>query len=229
MQFEPLTDAELDALRQLTSPTVANAIEVFNIRPRTEGFMRPGIHCLFPELGPMVGYAVTATIRASVPSPGPGYLQAFNLWEAVLRTPPPRVVVLQDLDDPPGLGAFWGEVQANIYKALGCVGTVTSGGVRDLEEVRALGFHFFAATVSVSHAYVHVVDVGVPVTVSGLTVRPGDLLHADRHGVVQIPLEVAREIPRAARELEARERMIIEVCQSPDFSVDRLKEVYSRR
>jgi|DewCreStandDraft_5_1066085.scaffolds.fasta_scaffold00734_24 regulator of RNase E activity RraA len=229
MQFEPLNETELAALRQLTSPTVANAIEVFNIRPRTEGFMRPGIHCMFPELGPMVGYAVTATIRASVPSPGPGYLQAFNLWEAVLNTPPPRVVVLQDLDDPPGLGAFWGEVQANIYKALGCVGTVTSGGVRDLEEVRALGFQFFAATVSVSHAYVHVVEVGVPVTVGGLTVRPGDLLHGDRHGVVQIPHEVAREIPRAARELEARERAIIEVCRSPDFSVERLKEVYSRR
>jgi len=229
MQFEPLNEAELAALRQLTSPTVANAIEVFNIRPRTEGFMRPGIHCMFPELGPMVGYAVTATIRASAPAPGPGYLQAFNLWEAVLGTPPPRVVVLQDLDDPPGLGAFWGEVQANIYKALGCVGTVTSGGVRDLEEVRALGFQFFAATVSVSHAYVHVVEVGIPVTVAGLTVRPGDLLHGDRHGVVQIPHEVAREIPRAARELEARERAIIEVCRSPDFSVERLKEVYSRR
>lgn len=229
MPLEPLTEAELEALRRLTSPTVANAIEVFNIRPRTEGFMRPGIQCFFPELGPMVGYAVTATIRASVPAPGPGYLQAFNLWEAVLQTPPPRVVVLQDLDDPPGLGAFWGEVQANIYKALGCVGTVTSGGVRDLEEVQALGFHFFAATVSVSHAYVHVVEVGIPVTVAGLTVRPGDLLHGDRHGVVQIPHEIAREIPRAARELEARERAIIEVCRSPDFSMGRLKEVYSRR
>lgn len=117
-------------------------------------------------------------------------------------------------------------MQANIHKALGCVGVVTDGSVRDLDEVRALGFQFCAAHVSVSHANVHLVDYGLPVKVGGVWIEPGDLLHGDQHGVLTIPHEIADRIPEAAARVDAEERSIIEVCQSPDFSVERLKAVY---
>jgi regulator of RNase E activity RraA len=148
-------------------------------------------------------------------------------WDYLLSLPAPRVVVIQDLDRP-ALGAFWGEVQANIHRALGCVGAITDGGVRDLEEVEALGFAFFAAQIHVSHAYVHVVDFGGPVSVGGLLVRPGDLLHGDRHGVVQIPRELAPRIPEAAGAVERQEREIIATCQGADFTPERLKTTWRR-
>ncbi len=216
----------IDALRKISSPTVANAIETFNVRPRNQGFMSSEIRCLFPELGPLVGYAVTALIRAE-PQPQEGHrASTFAWWDHVLSIPAPRVIVVHDLDDPPGQGAQWGEVQANIHRALGCAGVVTDGSVRDLDEVRALGFQFAAAHVSVSHAYVHMVDFGLPVKVGGLWVRPGDLVHADQHGVVTIPPEIAGQIPAAVARVEADERRIIELCRSRDFSVERLKELY---
>lgn len=221
----PLSPAVLRALQTLSTPTVANAIETFNIRPRNQGFMDASVRCMLPGLGVMVGYAVTAKIRAAEP-PAPGAaVPRRQMWEYILSIPEPRVVVIQDLDDPP-VGSFWGEVNANIHRALGCVGTVTNGGVRDLDEVKQLGFHLFASQVHVSHAYVHVVEIGTPIEVGGLTVHPGDLLHGDKHGVIQIPLEIAPDLFRAAKEVEARERRIIEVCQSPDFSIEKLSELY---
>lgn len=218
-----LSPEELDALRKITTPTVSNAIETFNIRPRNEGFMDSSIRCILPELGTMVGYAFTATIRAREQEPSP---PPWEMWEAVRQVPEPRVVVIQDLDAPQPVGSFWGEVNGNTYKALGCVGTVTNGGVRDLDEVRELGFHFFASCVLVSHAYVHPVEIGVPVQVGGITVRPGDLVHGDQHGVLVIPPEIARDVPKAAAEVERRERRIIGLCQSPDFSPERLRDLY---
>ncbi len=222
----PLTDRELDALRKISSPSVANAIETFKLRPRSEGFMSPEIRALFPELGPFVGYAVTALIRAEC-EPQEGHrASTFGWWDYILSIPASRVVVVHDLDDPRGQGAQWGEVQANIHKALGCVGVITDGSVRDLDEVRALGFQFAAAHVSVSHAWVHMVDFGLPVKVGGLWVKPGDLLHFDQHGVVSIPHEIAGQIPEAVAKVEAAERRIIETCQAPDFSDEKLKAVY---
>jgi len=216
----------IDALRKISSPSVANAIEKFNVRPRSQGFMSSEIRTLFPDLGPLVGYAVTAVIRAE-PQPLEGHRSStFGWWDHVLSIPAPRVVVVHDLDDPRGQGAQWGEVQANIHRALGVAGVITDGSVRDLEEVRALGFQFAAAHVSVSHAYVHMVDFGLPVKVGGLWVKPGDLVHADQHGVITIPPEIAGQIPEAVGKVEADERRIISLCQAPDFSVERLKALY---
>lgn len=221
----PMSADVLRALHTLSVPTVANAIEVFDIRSRSAGFISADVRCILPQLGTMVGYAVTAKIRAArKPEPGEAVARRA-MWEHILSIPEPRVVVIQDLDDPP-VGAFWGEVQANIHRALGCVGAVTNGGVRDLDEVSALGFHFFAGQIHVSHAYVHVVEVGTPVDVGGLVVQPGDLLHGDKHGVIQIPLEVADKVYDAAKQVEARERRIIELCQSSEFSLDKLGELY---
>ena len=227
MPSAPLSPAILEELRRLSSPTVANAIETFNFRPRSEGFMRSGIRCLFPDQPPLVGYAATARIMALRP-PDPAHrIHPERWWDYLLTLPAPRVVVMQDLDRP-CIGAFWGEVQANIHRALGCAGVITDGGVRDLVEVAALGFAFFAAEVQVSHAYVHLVDFGGPVTVGGLLVRPGDLLHGDRHGVVQVPLDLAARVPEGATAVERQEREIIAACQAPDFTADRLKTTWRR-
>lgn len=226
--IEPLPPQELDALRQLNTPTISNAIEIFKIRPRSEGFMDASIRCIFPEMGVMVGYACTATIAAREPAPPGLHVSRFEQWDNVLSIPAPRVMVIHDLDDPPAVGSYWGEVQSNIYRALGCVGTVTDGSVRDLDEVRELGFHFFAAHVSVSHAYVHLVDFGQPVKVGELTVHPGDLIHADQHGVLVIPHQVARYVVNAAAWVEQAERQIIDYCKSPDFDIEGLKALYKR-
>jgi regulator of RNase E activity RraA len=213
----------IDALRKISSPSVANAIETFNVRPRDQGNMSSEIRTLFPEMGPLVGYAVPCVIRAE-PQPLQGHrASTYGWWDYVLTIPAPRVIVVHDLDDPRGQGAQWGEVQANIHKALGCAGVVTDGSVRDLDEVKALGFQFAAAHVSVSHAYVHMVDFGLPVKVGGLWVHPGDLLHGDQHGVVVIPREIAARIPEAAARIEARERTMIAACQKPGVALDELK------
>ena len=218
----------IHALKKISSPSLANGIETFNVRPRSQGFMSSEIRTLFPELGPLVGYAVTALIRAE-PAPSDGHrASTFGWWDYVRSIPAPRVVVVHDLDDPRGQGAQWGEVQANIHKALGCAGVLTDGSVRDLDEVRALGFQFAAAHVSVSHAYVHMVDFGLPVKVGGLWVTPGDLIHADHHGALTIPPEIAARLPEAVAKIEAEERKIIAYCQSPTFSADGLRELYKQ-
>ena len=142
------------------------------------------------------------------------------------QVPKPWVVVIEDLDYPNPVGSYWGEVNGSIYQGLGCVGAVSNGGVRDLDEVRATGFHFFASCVLVSHAYVHLVEVGTPVSVGGLEVSPGDLLHGDQHGVISIPLEIARELPQAAAKLEQGERHIIDFARSPECSAESLRRLF---
>jgi len=228
LMSDPLSPDLLAELRLYSSPTVANAVETFNLQPRTAGFMSSQIRCIFPEFGTMVGYAYTATIRASTTPPaGAGALRPA-MWRELEKIPSPRVIVIQDLDDPPGVGAFWGDVQSNIHRALGCNGTVTNGSVRDLDEVRALGFHFFAGSVSVSHAYVHLVEIGVPVQVGGLTVRPGDIIHGDQHGVLSVPREIAGRISEGVGKVEQVERQLITYCQSPGFTRQGLEDLFNK-
>jgi regulator of RNase E activity RraA len=134
------------------------------------------------------------------------------------------VVVVQDLDDPPGTGSLWGEVNATIFGALGCAGCVTDGCVRDLNEARAMGFQFFARGPGVSHAYVRVESAGQPVIVGGVHVSPGDLIHADQHGVLLIPREVAAELPAAAEQVISAEQTLLKWVRSSDFDADELIE-----
>jgi 4-hydroxy-4-methyl-2-oxoglutarate aldolase len=219
----------LAALARYDSPTLANAIETFDIQPRDVGFADSRVKCMFPELGRMVGYAATATIVARG-VPGPDWAGSGNtgLYSYVRTIPPPRVVVVKDLDEPPAHGSLWGEVHATIFGALGCVGCVTDGSVRDLDEARAMGFHFFAAGPSVSHAYVRVETVGEPVEIGGLTVAPGDLLHADQHGVLKIPAEIAAELPAAADRVIETEQALLRWVRSDEFDPDRLAEMRAR-
>ncbi|MEP7104341.1 MAG: RraA family protein [Chloroflexota bacterium] len=211
----------LEALRRYDTPTLSNGIETFDLRPRDTGFASLEIRCLFPELGTLVGYAATGMIRAR----GQGPDDQSPLWRQVQAVPTPRFVVVQDLDDPPGHGSLWGEVNATIFKALGCVGAITNGCVRDLKEAREMGFQFFARGPGVSHAYVRVVAAGEEVSVGSLTVRPGDLLAADEHGVLSIPNEVAAELPGACDRVIEREQNLLSWVRSPDFDPAQLADM----
>jgi regulator of RNase E activity RraA len=204
----------LEALKKYDSPTLSNAIETFDVRPRDEGYMSHDVRCMFPAMPRIVGYAATATMRAR--GAGEGY-DPDALTRHVQAVPGPRIVVVQDLDGEPAHGALWGEVMATMFSRLGCLGAVTDGSVRDLDEAREIGFHFFARAVSVSHGYARVESAGEPVTVGGLTVGPGDLLHADQHGVLLIPAEIAAELPAAADRVIAAEQDFIGWIRSPEF------------
>ena len=219
---------QMETLRQMQSCTIANAIETFEVKPRNEGFMSSEIRCMFPQLGGMIGYAATAVIAADSPPTSNMNVPRPDWFDQVLEIPGPRVVVMHDLDAPNPVGSFWGEVQSNIHSRLGCVGTVTDGGVRDIDEMQELGFHAFASGLLVSHGYIHIVDVNVPVTVGGLKVSPGDIVMGDKHGVLTIPPDIADSIPEAVEKIERKERVIIDLCNSADFDLDRLKELVGR-
>ncbi|HEV2383323.1 MAG TPA: RraA family protein [Terriglobia bacterium] len=227
MAFAPaLSERQLDALRRLDTCSVSNAIETFGIRLRNTGFADASIRCIFDDLPPMVGYAATARLRSgSPPMQGGSYHDRTEWWRYVLQVPPPRIIVLEDVDKPPGIGAFLGDVHAAILRALGCVGLVTSGAVRELPAVRKMGFSVFAAKVAVSHAYAHIFDVGSPVEIGGLQIHTGDLLHGDRHGLLTVPKLIAADIPAAADKLRKAEERIITFCESADFSLEKLREV----
>jgi regulator of RNase E activity RraA len=225
-----LTSEQFERLRRLDTCTMANSIETFEARLRNEGFTNSSIRCMFPKLAPMLGYAVTAQIRCSgPPTDGHAYLERTDWWSHILSVPAPRVVVIQDVDQNPGSGAFLGEVHANILIALECVGAVTNGAVRDLPAVGSMGFHFFAGNVSVSHSYVHIVKVGGPVRVGGLKIQPGELIHGDCHGVLSIPAEIAAEIPAVASRIIEKERKLIGLCRASDFSLEKLRQAVKER
>ncbi|MFZ3333226.1 MAG: RraA family protein [Candidatus Acidiferrales bacterium] len=224
MNTEPLPSACLDQLRALSSCVVASAIETFAVRLRNKGFTDSRLHCIFDELPPTVGYAATARIRTSdPPMEGHSFYDHRDWWDSLLTIPAPRVVVIQDMDKDPGLGAFIGEVHANILRALGGVGLVTNGAVRDLPQVNRIGFQMFAGNVSLSHAYSHVFDFGGTVEIAGLAVRPGDLIHGDLHGVQTVPLEIAKDVPARALEIIEHRQDLISFCQSDRFSLPNLR------
>ncbi len=221
-----LTEEELDALRQFDTCMVANAVETFRVRLRNTGFTDSRVRCMFDDVPPMVGYAATARLRSGEPPTyGPTFHDRAEFWNRILEIPAPRILVLEDMDDPPGRGAFVGDMHAAILKALGCIGYVTNGAVRELPSVRSMGIQLFAGSVAVSHAYAHIFDVAAPISVGGMDVRPGDLLHGDRHGVLTIPMEIAAEVPAAANALAEREQKVIDFSRSSAFSVRKLSEV----
>jgi 4-hydroxy-4-methyl-2-oxoglutarate aldolase len=226
MTSNQITPATLEELQQLDSCTVANAIEKFGVRLRNSGFADSTVRCIFEELPPLIGYAATVRIRTSEPPmDGDGYYYRLDWLDPLLSIPVPRVLVVEDMDPHPGVGSFVGDVHANILRALGFVGLVTSGAVRNIDEARALKFQMFARNLSVSHAFAHVVDFGGPVHVGQMAVRPGDLLHGDRHGVQTVPIEIAQRIPAVAQGMHGEEREIIELCQSSAFTLEKLRSV----
>jgi regulator of RNase E activity RraA len=205
-----LSPEQLAALGRFDTPTVCNAIELFEVRPRNTGFMNSSIKASFPRMPPMVGYAVTSTFRSmSPPRAGDVYASMSQQIEAYSQLPGPPVMVYQDLDDPV-VSATFGEVMCSVYKAFGARGLITSGAGRDLEQVENIGFPTFTSGAICAHGYCHTLAVNVPVTVGGICVYPGDLLHGDLNGVTTIPHEIASEIPEACEGLAAAEKIILD-------------------
>lgn len=213
----------LEGLTQFDTCTLSNAIERLQVRPRNEGFVIGSIHCQFPKLPPVAGYAVTGRIRSSMPPvSGARYYEQIDWWRYLASVPAPRIVVLQDADPWPGTGALFGEVHARICRALDCKAFVTNGAVRDLPDIEPLGFQLFAGCVSVSHAYAHVVEFGEVVEIGGLRISSGDILHADLHGVQSVPPNIVGTLPAAAEEVRRQEEELFQMCEDKNFNVDML-------
>jgi regulator of RNase E activity RraA len=220
----PLDPAVLAELAAIDTPTVCNAVEAFGSRDDTEGFTGAAVRCLTPELGVMVGYAVTATCDSMTPGRPRGRERFMALWEALAAAPRPAVLVFQDVGPRPAHSVHLGDVMATIALRLGAVGLVTDGAVRDLEGIRPLRFHLFAAGVAPSHGTFNVIDVGGPVAVDGVRVAPGDLIHADANGVATVPRAVAERLPAECRRVQERERALREYVVSRDFTLAGLRD-----
>lgn len=210
-----ITQETLGKLARFDTPTICNVIELFDVRPRNVGFMDGRIRCNFPEMPPMVGFASTAAFRSGAPPAGG---DAYGSFIDQIRTfgdlAGPAVMVFQDLDDPP-VGATFGEVMCSTYQAFGSVGLITSGGGRDLAQVRALNYPVFTGSTIAAHAYCHILHIGLPVRVGGLVVNQGDLLHGDANGVTNIPPEIAAEVADLAGPFVDAEKIVLDYVRGP--------------
>ena len=220
----------LAELRSFDTPTLCNALEVVLPSRQGHGFTKAPLHCVHPELPPMLGFARTARICASRASERDDEAQravTLAYYRHVAEPPHPTITVIEDIDREP-VGAWWGEVHTHVHRGLGSLGVITDGTVRDLDQV-ATGFQLLARAVGPSHAHVHVIDVAVPVTVAGMTVAPGDLIHADRHGALVIPVDVAPRLSEAARRVMKAESVLIEASKQPDFGIEKLEQLMAGR
>ncbi len=217
-----LSPEAIEELKTIDTPTVCNAIEQFDVRGRIEGFFGMDIRCLLPELGSMVGYAITLTVDSTTP----GIPRSDEVWHAWLKameeSPKPSVLVMKDIGPQPRKSAHIGEVMGTIATRLGVAGIVTDGGVRDILELRELGFHCFASGLVPSHGNPRLVEVNVAVQIDGVRVRPGDLLHGDANGVTIVPRSIAAQVAGAADQIRAREAGILAYVKGPDFTVEGL-------
>jgi 4-hydroxy-4-methyl-2-oxoglutarate aldolase len=215
---------DLKLLARFDTPTISNTIELFEVRPRSEGYMDGRIRACFPEMRPMVGYAATATMRCALPRREGDVYGSLDLQVArFAELPGPPIVVFQDLDDP-AVAATFGEIMCTTYQSFGAAGLITSGAARDLDQVRRIGFPAFSNGAVCSHGYSHIVDLHRTVRVGGLTVHPGDLIHADSNGVTTIPLHIAADVAHAAAEFVAAESIVLDYLKSGEPTVDGFAE-----
>jgi regulator of RNase E activity RraA len=221
-----VTKEQFDFLRSIDTPTVCNLLEMVAPERRGFGYTVKHLHCPFPDLPPMVGFAKTVTIKTkdAVPLGQASYMdKRLDYLDYVAAQPAPSVVVIEDLDgEHVGYGAFWGEVQSNLHKALGCLGTITNGSIRDIPMIPP-GFQMLAGSISPSHAYVHVVDFAVPVNVHGMAVTSHDLVHADRHGAVVVPVDTIAAMVPALDKITKQEARIIEAARAPGATAATIK------
>lgn len=219
-----LPEDVLTRLRDFDTPTICNALEVATPERRGSGYTIRPLVCLRPAMPPIVGYARTATLRAEHPSdrsPEEEHQVRLDYYAYIASGPRPTVVLIEDLDSGPGHGSFWGEVNSHVHRGLGALGVVTNGSIRDLDQ-DAEGFQMLAGMVGPSHAHVRIESFNLPVTVAGMAVESGDLIHADQHGAVVIPADVAAELPAISEHLARKEAVIIEASCRPDFDFDML-------
>jgi 4-hydroxy-4-methyl-2-oxoglutarate aldolase len=210
-------------LKTVDTATLANAVELLNLRPRAEGFASLDLKCFFPEFGPMCGYAVTAQVE-TVTGGAPKTEEAFvELFEAVERSPKPAVVALQEIGGDRDRATHAGEVMATIFTRLGAIGLVSDCGVRDLTAVRRLGFHYFARGAVASHANYRIVRTGVPVEITGVTIRPGDMLHADENGLITIPESSRDRLAALVESILSKERALLDFVRDEGFTAAQLR------
>lgn len=220
-----LSDDVIAALGQYDTPTICNAIELFEVRPRTSGYMNHRIQSCFPKMPPMVGYAVTTTWRASKPADSV-YEMLVRQVETLANLDGPGVMVFEDVDSP-SVAATFGEVMCSTYKAAGAAGIITSGAGRDLEQVEALSFPAFTSSTICSHGYCSVIDRDVPVCIGGIEVKPGDLLHGDANGVTNIPHEIADQIPDVCAKFAEAESFVLEYCKGSSFTCEGYEKAFA--
>jgi 4-hydroxy-4-methyl-2-oxoglutarate aldolase len=217
------TRSLIESLRDVDTPTVSNAIELLKLRPKEEGFAPLELRCLFPELGRMCGYAVTAHVETVRQTASKEEQRFIELFEATSRSAKPAVIALQEIGDRTNFAAHSGEVMTTIFKQLGAIGLVSDSGVRDLAEVRAMGFHYFARGAVASHANFRIARVGMPVEILGFPIQPGDLLHGDENGLIQIPRGAFGGLLEAVASVRSRERKLMEFVRTPGFEPGELK------
>jgi regulator of RNase E activity RraA len=226
---DTLTTRQFEFLHSIDTPTVCNLIEIVAPHRRGFGYTIKHLQCPFPELPPIVGYAKTVTIRAKDSPQGDSasYMsRRLDYLDYVASEPRPSISVIEDIDgEHVGYGAFWGEVQTNVHKALGVLGVVTNGSVRDIPMV-AKGFQMLAGSIGPSHAYVRIEEFGAPVNVHGMAVKSGDLIHADQHGAAVVPADKVDEMMKANEGLTEREARIIETANDPDMTIEKLKAAF---
>lgn len=218
-----MSNGLIDYLLTVDTPTLANAVEALKLRPDHEGFTPLEVRCLFPELGRMCGYAVTAQVETVTEMEPLDKAKFLDLYELVERSPKPAVIVFQEVGGYGERAAHCGEVMGTIFTRLGAVGLVSDCGVRDIPEVRALGFRYFARGAVASHAHFRIARVGVPVQVRGLVVRTGDIVHGDENGVLLIPPGAEAGIQGAVEAIRARERELMEFVRGPEFNLQGLR------
>jgi len=215
---------DLKTLAQFDTPTICNTIELFEVRPRAAGYMDGRIRANFPEMPPAVGYAATATMRCALPRREGDVYGSLDEQEArFAELPGNPIVVFQDLDDP-ALAATFGEIMCTTYQSFGAAGLITSGAARDLDQVRRIGFPTWSNGAICSHGYSHIVDLHRTVRVGGLTIQPGDLVHADANGVATIPLEIASEVAQVAAEFVAAEAIVLDYLKAGSPTVGGFSE-----
>ncbi|MFI4996792.1 MAG: RraA family protein [Hyphomicrobiales bacterium] len=222
-------DTLLSLMRSVDTPTICNALELVAGRRLGEGFTRKPMIAADPLLPPIVGYARTATIAcSSMPREPADVLNSRRLayYEYVAAQPGPAVVVIEDEDEQCGIGAFWGEVQVSIHRGLGVVGGITNGSIRDLGAMDK-DFQLLAGSVMPSHAHVHLTAIDVTVHVLGMRVKPGDLVHGDRHGAVVVPPDMAQGLAHAIDLVARRERPVIDAAHRPGFNVEALRRAWT--
>ena len=221
----PPTDEQWAGLRALDTPTVCNALDLISDELDLRSFTTAPLRCLYPALPPMVGFARTATITALSPPEDKAATAALRAayYEYVAEPPGATIVVMEDVDgERAGTGCMWGEVNTNIHLRLGCLGTVTNGSIRDVAD-NAEGFQILAGGVVPSRAHTYVLGFREPVTVKGMVVEHGDLVHADQHGAVVVPLDRIDEIIAAAGTITRREQALLASMREPGFSIEHLQ------
>ena len=217
------TQSLFEHLHKFDTPTICNALEIALGGRFTTGFTRQRLVACNPKLPPIVGYARTVSVRCSAPFDPAGRKERLLGYDEYLaQGPRPTIAVVQDVDSQPGLGAFWGEVNTNVHWGLGCVGAVTNGSMRDLDMMHPQ-FQCLAATLSPSHAYIQVLEFGRQVDVLGMVVSSGDIVHADYHGAVVIPVAALEKLPSAIDLMARKEKVILDAARTPGFDVEKMR------